>query len=132
MLAPLLGSMQLFAVGATSFLWEDFDERAVAGRVNGAKVGTVPLNRRFGGAEQCWISERLNDAYPEAGWEWSIPHWTEADGVYGAGRLFNGKMGAGVQSELPENARIVFFPGDRNVSQPEVRARHPWIEGFYN
>jgi hypothetical protein len=125
------GSMQFFTVGATSFLWEDFDERAVAGRVNGAKVGTVPLNRRFGGAEQCWISERLNKAYPEAGWEWDIPHWTEEHGVYGAGRLFNGQMGKGVQSELPANARIVFTPGDRSPSQPEFMAAHPWAREFW-
>lgn len=125
------GSMQLFTVGATTFLWDDFDPRTMAGKVNGAKVGTMPLNRRFGGAEQCWISERMNTAYPEAGWEWNVPHWTEADGVHGAGRLFNGKMGNGVQTELPSNARIVFTPGDRSPSQPEFQAKHPWIKEFY-
>lgn len=125
------GSMQLFTVGATEFLWCDFDERATAGRVNGAKVGTVPLNRRFGGAEQCWISERLNADYPEAGWEWVVPHWTEKWGVYGAGRLFGGKMGAGVTAELPANARIVFTPGDRSPSQPEFQAQHPWVKEFW-
>ena len=53
------GSLQLFSAGARPFLWEDFDPN------------TTPswLNRRFGGAEQCWISERLNTAYPEPGWE---------------------------------------------------------------
>jgi hypothetical protein len=122
--------MQLFRVGTTDFLWQDFDERAVAGRVNNAKVGTVPLNRRFGGAEQCWISERMNWSYPQEGWDWVVPHWTEADGVYGAGRLFNGKMGAGVQTELPANARIVFFPGNRSAMQPDTQAQHPWIKEF--
>jgi hypothetical protein len=116
------GSMQLFSAGATASLWEDFDPHT-----------TMPVvKRRFGGAEQAWISERLNALWPDAGWEWNIPHWTEADGVYGAGRLFNGKMGAGVQTELPANARIVFTPGDRSPSQPEMRARHPWIERFYH
>lgn len=115
------GSMQLFTVGATEFLYDDFDP----------KRSMAWLNRRFGGAEQCWISERLNTAYPEAGWEWSVPHYTEADGVYGAGRLFNGKMGNGVQSELPENARIVFTPGDRSPSQLEFRRSHPWAEKFW-
>lgn len=115
------GSMQLFTVGATTFLWRDFDPRATP----------AWLNRRFGGAEQCWISERMNTAYPEAGWEWRIPHWTEIDGVYGAGRLFSGQMGNGVQSDLPANARIVFTPGDRSPSQPEMQARHPWIREHY-
>jgi hypothetical protein len=111
------GSMQLFRVGATSFLWEDFDPRSTP----------FWLNRRFGGAEQAWISERLNREYPAPGWDWDVAHWTEKDGVYGAGRLVGGKMGAGVQSELPENARIVFTPGDRSPSQPEMQAKHPWI-----
>lgn len=115
------GSMQLFTAGAKTELWSDFDPRSTP----------AWLNRRFGGAEQCWISERLNTSYPEPGWEWNEPHWTEADGVYGAGRLFNGKMGKGVQSELPENARIVFTPGDRSPSQPEFRKAHPWVERYY-
>ena len=111
------GSMQLLTAGARPFLWSDFDPN----------VTPTWLNRRFGGAEQCWISERLNTSYPEAGWDWTEAHWTEADGVYGAGRLFNGQMGEGVQTELPENARIVFTPGDRSPSQPEVQQVHPWM-----
>lgn len=111
------GSLQLLTAGARPQLWEDFD------------VGALRwLNRRFGGAEQCWISERLNTSYPAAGWEWTEAHWTEDDGVYGAGRLFNGQMGAGVTTELPSNARIVFTPGDRSPSQPEMQAKHEWIK----
>jgi len=111
------GSMQLLTAGARPQLWEDFDPK------------TTPrwLNRRFGGFEQCWISERLNISYPEPGWEWNEAYWDENHGVYGAGRLFDGKMGEGVQTELPHNACIVFTPGDRAPSQPEVRAKHPWI-----
>lgn len=115
------GSMQLLSAGARPELWADFDPKSTM----------AWLNRRFGGAEQCWISERLNRAYPEPGWEWTEAYWDETDGVYGAGRLFDGKMGAGVQSELPANARIVFFPGDRSPSQPTVREMHPWIERFH-
>ncbi len=117
----LQGSMQLFARGYTKFLWEDFDP----------KRDMAWLNRRFGGAEQCWISERFNLSYPEAGWQWKVPIWTEDDGVYGAGRLFGGKMGKGVTGELPSNARIVFTPGDRAPSQPEFMAQHPWAREFY-
>lgn len=115
------GSIQEFVVGATEFLWSDFDPR------------TTPsmINRRFGGAEQAWLSERLSKAYPEPGWEWDVPVWTETDGIYGAGRLFDGKPGEGVYSELPENARIVFTPGDRSPSQPEMQAKHPWIKEYY-
>jgi hypothetical protein len=110
------GSLQLFTAGAKPELWNDFTPATLAW-----------LNRRFGGAEQCWISERLNASYPEPGWEWNDPYLDENDGVYGAGRLFGGKMGNGVQTELPDNARIVFFPGDRSASQSEVQRLHPWI-----
>jgi hypothetical protein len=115
------GSMQLLTAGARPFLWEDFDP----------KVSPGIYNRRFGGAEQAWISERLNTSWPDSGWEWKEAHWTEVDGVYGAGRLFNGRMGEGVQTELPENAKIVFLPGDRAPSQPEVQAAHPWIKDHW-
>jgi hypothetical protein len=116
------GSMQLFTVGATQYLWSDFDPRSTP----------AWLNRQFGGGEQAWISERMDAEYPEPSWDWThVPTWTEADGVYGAGRLVNGKMGEGVQSELPENARIVFTPGDRSPGQPEMQAKHPWIAEHY-
>jgi hypothetical protein len=115
------GSLQSFVVGATERLWRDFDPLRTP----------AMINRRFGGGEQAWISERLNTAYPAAGWGWDVPVWTEHDGVYGAGRLVGGEMGAGVQSELPENARIVFTPGDRSPAQPEMLARHPWIKEHY-
>ena len=116
------GSMQLLTAGARPYLWADFSP----------KETPRMLNRRFGGAEQAWISERFNKSWPEEGWKWDEVYWTEADGVYGAGRLFNGKMGEGVQTELPENARIVFTPGDRSPSQPEVRAAHPWMERYWH
>lgn len=116
------GSMQLLTAGARPFLWDEFDPNATPGW----------LNRRFGGGEQAWISERLNFDYPGQGWHWGEAHWdSENDGVYGAGRLMGGQMGAGVQSELPENARIVFTPGDRSPSQPEMQARHPWIKDHW-
>ena len=121
------GSMQLFTVGATTFLYEDFDPRSTPSW----------LNRRFGGGEQAWISERMNTDYPEAGWNWihddlETGFWREKHGVYGAGRLVGGKMGNGVTSELPANARIVYTPGDRSPSQPEFMARHPWAREFWH
>ena len=78
------------------------------------------VNRRFGGFEQAWLSEVL---------PWDLPYWTSEDGLYGAGRLGDNKPG--VQSELPANARIVSFPGNREPSQPEVQAKHPWVREHY-
>jgi hypothetical protein len=101
-------SIQLFTAGARSELWTDFDP-----------VHTPRwVNRRFGGAEQAWASERLS---------WDEAYWDENDGIYGAGRL----GGNGVYTELPENARIVFTPGNRIPSQLETQEKHPWISRFY-
>ena len=112
------GSIQLLTAGARPELWNDFNPHETP----------KWLHRRFGGWEQCWISERLNTSYPAEGWEWKEPYWDENDGIYGAGRLFNGKMGSGVTTELPKNAKIVFTPGDRAPNQPAVQQAHPWIK----
>lgn len=102
-------SVQLFSAGARPQLWEDFNP-----------IETPKwVNWRFGGREQAWISECL---------EWDEAHWTDKDGIYGAGRL----GGKGVYTELPKNAAIVSFPGAREPSQPEVQEKHPWIKEFYH
>lgn len=105
-------SVQYLEAGAHSELWEDFDP----------KYTPTWINRRFGGAEQAWVSERL---------PWDLPHWTQADGVYGAGRMFRDNEDKGLSGELPANARIVFFPGDRMPEQPDMVERFPWIKEHY-
>jgi hypothetical protein len=105
-------SVQLFTAGSHPELWNDFDVNET----------TKWVNRRFGGAEQAWVSERLS---------WTEPFWDDKNGIYGAGRLFNGKPDSGIQTELPENARIVSFPGNRMPDQPEVQEMHPWISEHY-
>jgi hypothetical protein len=106
------GSIQLFDAGVHSYLYTEFDPAVTPGLAN----------RRFGGMEQAWISERLG---------WDEPHWTAEHGIYGAGRLFDGKPDGGVTSELPENAKIVVVPGDREPSQEHVQRDHEWIKEFY-
>lgn len=62
-------SVQLFSPGARPELYDDFDPNETPKWVNW----------RFGGREQAWIAERL---------EWGkTAIFTEADGVYGLGRL---------------------------------------------
>lgn len=111
-------SVQLFNAGARQCLYEDFDP-------------TNPqllqwINRRFGGREQAWISERL---------PWDEAYFDASDGIYGAGRLLDGGTYAShnrdVYTELPDNACIVSFPGARAPWQPEVQAKHPWLKEHY-
>jgi hypothetical protein len=101
-------SIQLFSAGARPQLWSDFDPKETPKWVNW----------RFGGAEQAWISERL---------EWDEAYFSDRDGVYGAGRL----GGAGAYTDLPSNACIVSVPGARAPWQPEVQAKHPWMREHY-
>ncbi len=75
------------------------------------------LRGKVGGTDQAWISY-MCDEVTEA-------HWTNKQGVYGAGRLRD--IVAGVGTELPKNARIVFFPGSREPGMAKTQALHPWI-----
>lgn len=103
-------SVQLFTPGMYSELYDDFDPQ------------TTPhwCRDRFGGAEQAWASERL---------AWDLPQWTDRDGIYGAGRI--GDWNNGIQTSLPDNARLVSFPGNREPSQPDVQRKHPWVKEHY-
>jgi hypothetical protein len=103
-------SVQLFTPGSRPELWADFDP------------STTPLwvNWRFGGREQAWISERL-------GWK-NTPIFTDADGVYGLGRL----AGQGIYDTLPENACLVSTPGARAPWQKEIRNAFPWVKEHYH
>lgn len=103
-------SIQLFDAGARSFLYTEF------------QVGVTDLwaNRRFGGREQAWISERL---------DWNEAYWDETSGVYGAGRL--GDTTSGVTSELPANAKIISCPGNRAPWQGDFQKLNPWAAEHY-
>lgn len=99
-------SMVLLKAGSRPEFWTDFDVKRTPAMLAG----------KWGGTDQAWISHRASS--DEA-------HWTAADGVYGAGRLKD--IAPGVGSELPPDARIVFFPGAREPHSPECQAKHPWI-----
>lgn len=105
------GSIQLHDAGAHPEVWTEIF------RPGAARI----VNRRFGGYEQAWLSEIL---------PWSLPHWTAADGLYGAGRLGDVSPD-GVGTVLPGNARIVSFPGAREPSQAAVQERFPFVKEHY-
>jgi hypothetical protein len=103
-------SFQLFTPGAHPELYEDFDPKETPNWVNW----------RFGGAEQAWISERL---------PWDLPYIDHREGIYGAGRI--GDWNSDQTCNLPDNACLITFPGNRMCDQPEVMAKFPWIEEHY-
>lgn len=76
----------------------------------------------YGGTDQAWVSHITSEK--EA-------FWTDKDGVYGAGRLTkpDGELD-GVGTELPDNARIVFTPGQRTPWTRGFADKHPWSREF--
>lgn len=103
-------SVQLFSAGSHSCLYTDFQPG----------VTDQWANRRFGGREQAWISERLG---------WDEAFWDESHGIYGAGRL--GDSADGVTKILPENAKIISCPGNRAPWQEDFQAANPWAKEHY-
>jgi hypothetical protein len=103
-------SMVLLRAGARPELWTRFDKRRTPDM----------LAAYVGGTDQAWVS---HVASPDEA------HWTDRDGIYGAGRLLD--IVPGVQTVLPDDARIVFFPGRREPSLPAIKELHPWIDAHY-
>jgi hypothetical protein len=60
-----------------------------------------------------------------------MPYWDgERDGVYRLAIPY--VPGSGVDGDLPENAKIVFTPGDqRKAWQAEIQERNSWIKSCY-
>ncbi len=99
-------SMLLYRAGTRPEFWNKFDPKEDPQRLKG----------RVGGTDQAFISDL---AAPNEAW------WDDSDGVYGAGRLLD--IVPGVQTVLPDNACIVFFPGSREPGMKEIQDQHPWI-----
>jgi hypothetical protein len=98
-------SVQLHRCGTMPQIWTEFD----------------PLNPTVRD-DQWWMAKVLGP---------DVPYFDgEHDGVYRLARADT--PGSGVWGEkLPENARIVTFPGsDGKPDRPEIRAANPWIAEY--
>jgi hypothetical protein len=113
------GSIQLTTAGAHPEVWELFFHPHRKTLID--EPGTWPPRARFGGFEQAWLSEIL---------PWDLPALTDEDGIYGAGRIGDWSNKT-IVGDLPENAKIVVFPGNRNVDQPDVTQKFPFILEHY-
>jgi hypothetical protein len=102
----------LLTAGARPEFWVRFQGQRSYDKAR-AKTG-------WGGTDQMWVSYL---ASPDEA------HWRAEDGIYGAGRLgdYHPELATTV---LPENARIVAFPGRRHPKMAEVQVKHPWIEEY--
>ena len=113
---PYCGSMFMMDAGARAEVWHDFDP------------GVSPLlgqEKGHIGTDQAWFAARLG---PDE------KVWTRKDGVLSLrkniaphGALKGRAERQGKTIGLPEGARIVFFHGASDPSQPEVQRNHSWI-----
>lgn len=101
---PYNGSMVLMTAGVRPQVWGDFDRKKSPRK--GEDLGYV-------GTDQAWIGACLGRDEKK---------WNTSDGVYSF-RCHVRKMG-----RLPRNARIVFFHGCADPSQPQIQKQHPWVE----
>jgi hypothetical protein len=102
-------SIMLIKAGCRPELYENFNP----------EIHPAKLRKAWGGTDQAWLSVKCS---PDEA------HWTSKDGIYNVGRLSN--IVPGVGTELPENARIVFFPGAHEPSMKSVKEKHPWITRY--
>jgi hypothetical protein len=77
------------------------------------------LRQKTGGTDQAWISEQVDYDHPA----YLTP---QDDGVYGAGRMKDADPST--CRKLPENACLVFFPGNRTPKQDHIQAEFTWIK----
>jgi hypothetical protein len=96
-------SMLLHRTGTLTHIWEAFDPKA-------------PRYRD----DQWLLSDKLGP---------NVPYWDGSDGVYRLAR--EDTPGSGVSGTLPQNARVVTFPGSEGKpTDPAIAAANPWIAEY--
>lgn len=101
-------SIVLHRAGTRPELWEKFNP----------KVDQPRLRAITGGTDQAWISDQV---------DYDHPHYLtpQKDGVYGAGRMKDADPTT--CKKLPDNACLVFFPGNRTPKQQHIQDEFTWI-----
>lgn len=108
------GSFQLIKAGSRPWVWELFHHPVRQSLIGHDKA-------RFGGFEQAWLSEVL---------PWDEAYLTQADGIWGAGRIGDWTDDV-VHDKLPGGSRIIVFPGNREPSQSFVQDKFRWVSEHY-
>lgn len=102
------GSVILHTLGTAPAVWKLFVQNA--DQIVGALRDT-----------QVWQSAVLGP---------DVPHWDAKDGIYRLER--DDTPGSGIRGSLPDNARLVFFPGSAHKPWlPAVRQANPWIGRYW-
>lgn len=125
------GSMFMMDAGAVSEVWDRFDpDDLVIARGGDSSHPSGrwvhPEAKNAGntiGSDQAWISTVLPDA----------PQWTKKDGVLSRYHVLRDSRMPGRAKRLssqsvPKGARIIFFHGSSDPSQPDIQDACPWIK----
>lgn len=109
------GSMVLLRAGARPDVYDDFDP---------VESPRVTKAAKLLGSDQGWISYKLGPG---------MPTWGREDGVYSFRLMDDPRLrdrayvDLPTKTDLPDNARIVFFHGRSNPWDQEVQDRYPWV-----
>lgn len=102
-------SVMLIRAGTRTEFWSKFDP----------KTTPTQMKKITSGTDQAWVSHLASQE--EA-------YWDHSHGIIGAGRL--GDKFPNTATVLPDDARLVLFPGNRHLSQKAVRDKHPWLNDY--
>jgi hypothetical protein len=97
------GSMILLKIGSRDRVWKEFDP---------TQANRLVAENRIMASDQYWYSKCLG---PDE------KTWGTKDGAYSFRHLPS-------SDHLPDDARVVFFSGPWDPSQPKLRSQHKWIK----
>ena len=110
------GSLVQLELGYRPDVWTDFSfQKAEPYTQHKNAQGTVA----YQSTDQSWLYHKFGQR--------AAQFTPRGSGVYGYGKP--GWPMGGIH--LPPNARVVFFPGQRDPSQPELQEKLPWIKDHW-
>lgn len=116
------GSFWTHRTGTRTFLWDDFNGKAVQTMDRALRRGRDAVKRRWVGSDQRWISYKTPNE----------PVYGDADGCEFAGNRFPDTPEWQAKADrFLERGRLMFFPGAEGVKpwNPALKERHA---GLYN
>lgn len=105
---PFNGSMIQLKLGSYPHVWEDFSVMEASRYLR--------IDDVYQSTDQSWLYQRMRGRAGQ--------FTPRGSGVYGYGKPGWPKD----RTELPENCRVVFFPGSRDPADPELQEKMPWIK----
>lgn len=104
-------SIILHKTGTCTYLYDNFEK---------VYNSEEYRNNLKGATDQKYLSYVLGN---------NMPYWKGNDLIWGAGRLKDDDPTIAT-TKIPNNARIIFFPGNRVQFDKTTQTRHPWLKQY--